>query len=888
MKKKILAALLGLIVSMQSVGLSVSSVGAVENDLLQIHDYEENAPDAAEMQIPVVTDRSLHFSEKCSDALIQALELDADSFEVIITYTDIETAEMNSPIVNRKISDYRETLEIEGCCADEIAEKCTEYRKQLNEECIYALRTERAEQILSDLNINKEDAICAERSAKILCVLTSEQLGKAIDNELVCSIVLSSELAELEGTAEILLSEASENTKPPTDEEEPTTVVTITDVFKGDAGAESEGWKSADFCGEDAPDINTSEKELISQDSDIDPNNSENALESSDEQEYICSSKPLRLICTNENEKEYFHGSVIRKEFELRSSFDVDAYDITVSSCDGVDITKEPVYVVDAYGITSVVLEFKVRDAYEFGNICFSISPSAQEGDSLEEPASFEQNIYCYHDSDHDYVSTISLDCLSDCSEKLRDHLSAINRQGECIDNYGQLVKSAKAPNSVTDYSLSVGGYISWTDYNGGVHPAEDLTVMVFTVNGSSRSIIAITHTSSAGGYSCSIPTDGSSKNILVMVMSQGTNVTVKNTSNTTYTHEISITASVGLAKVSYTAPNNTDVGKSISIQQAMALANKYIYSLDSAYLDNVNVIFPDNGGSRFSPSLKTIYIEPNDEFDWDVAQHEYGHYVQHTYNIANSPGGSHTLSGNLADDRKNKSAGIRLAWGEGWATYFAINLQKEMAAASLNIPNVGDTHYQDIGTSIDLDIENLPSYYWKGEANEATVCAVLYDMTDGHNSSEDDHVYFANNNIWDITKSNHCTTLSQFITAFYAASFPFSTRLDLGSTLSRYKVAAKPNAPTGITTNTPTFSWVNQGGSVNYPNNKFRLAFYDHNYNLILRTDYTTASSQVLTAAQWTQIKNADSTVYYLVESKQTNSPETGSYYSTKKTLTF
>lgn len=48
-------------------------------------------------------------------------------------------------------------------------------------------------------------------------------------------------------------------------------------------------------------------------------------------EEIISSAKPLRLICKNENEKEYIHGSVIRKEFELLSNIKSDAYDVTIS-----------------------------------------------------------------------------------------------------------------------------------------------------------------------------------------------------------------------------------------------------------------------------------------------------------------------------------------------------------------------------------------------------------------------------------------------------------------------------------------------------------------------------------------------------------------------------
>ncbi len=45
--------------------------------------------------------------------------------------------------------------------------------------------------------------------------------------------------------------------------------------------------------------------------------------------------------------------------------------------------------------------------------------------------------------------------------------------------------------------------------------------------------------------------------------------------------------------------------------------------------------------------------------------------------------------------------------------------------------------------------------------------------MTDGYNlSGDDDNVWYANDNIWDITKNSNCTTLSEFLAAFYVAGF--------------------------------------------------------------------------------------------------------------------
>lgn len=605
----------------------------------------------------------------------------------------------------------------------------------------------------------------------------------------------------------------------------------------------------------------------------------------------FCSDKPLHLICKNEEEKVYAHGSTIKKQFDIDTCYDVNAYEIVLSSYEGVNIVEKPTYIFNN-GTPYVELAFTVLDSCEIGNINFTLRPLTQVYDEEASQFCLEQNVYCYHDSEYDYVSTVYLDCLSEYSENLKKHLLDIDRQGELIEEVEQDPILVREPDGSIRYSHEVAGYISWTDIDGGVHAADGVKVELYSVNGSTETLVGSTYTVSSGGYSISFSSSNTSQTVKYKVASEGTYVTVKQASSpySTYKYESSTFSVNTFTKASYTANKSTNVGQSISIQQAMALANKYIYSLDSSYLPNINVAFPDSGGTRYSSSQNKIFIEQNDEFDWDVAQHEYGHYVQDYYNIENNPGYSHRFSDNLADRYSSKSIGVRLAWGEGWATYFAINLQNKMSAASMNIPNVGDTHYKDIGTTIDEDIEYLATNRRKGEANEATVCAVLYDMTDGYDSSEDDNVWFSNSDIWNITKSSNCTTLSEFITAFYASTFPFYTRLNLGSTLTRYNVAAALNSPTGLNTNTPTFSWTPQGGSVNYPNNSFSLVFYNSNYETILETDDTTSTSRQLTSNEWSSIKNSTSTVYYLVKAKQTPSlntePETGPYYSTKMTL--
>ncbi|MFO0556936.1 MAG: hypothetical protein U0269_02845 [Polyangiales bacterium] len=73
----------------------------------------------------------------------------------------------------------------------------------------------------------------------------------------------------------------------------------------------------------------------------------------------------------------------------------------------------------------------------------------------------------------------------------------------------------------------------------------------------------------------------------------------------------------------------------------------------------------PPGGTSYFVPGRNYIYLLGGpmdiDEYDRPVILHEFGHFVEANYSRTSSPGGSH--DGSPTDPR--------LAWGEGWGTWF-------------------------------------------------------------------------------------------------------------------------------------------------------------------------------------------------------------------------
>jgi hypothetical protein len=126
---------------------------------------------------------------------------------------------------------------------------------------------------------------------------------------------------------------------------------------------------------------------------------------------------------------------------------------------------------------------------------------------------------------------------------------------------------------------------------------------------------------------------------------------------------------------------------------------------------------FSLNGSSRY------IYVGVLRYYDDTVIAHEIGHYMDNMFSNSDSPGGSHFL-GDDAED-------IRLAWGEGLATFLGSSSRKYR-----NYPTP-EIYVQTDGRALNFgyEIEHLTGANIVGKTgstNEVAVTAALWDVTDG------------------------------------------------------------------------------------------------------------------------------------------------------------
>ncbi len=177
---------------------------------------------------------------KLSDELQKAYDNGDTSFEARIGYYDADTSDLYA-IIKQKRAEYREKLSKEISDMTEVSEKTHAYSKQLEQELVYPPRAERVEEILDAIGVDHKDVVYPLWCSEFNCTLNREQLQKAVDNDLVNSIILKKEL---------YVDSSAMTTTLPTTDTTTTTFVTTTYYFeittkpeitlKGDANLDGE------------------------------------------------------------------------------------------------------------------------------------------------------------------------------------------------------------------------------------------------------------------------------------------------------------------------------------------------------------------------------------------------------------------------------------------------------------------------------------------------------------------------------------------------------------------------------------------------------------------------------------------------------------------------
>lgn len=438
---------------------------------------------------------------------------------------------------------------------------------------------------------------------------------------------------------------------------------------------------------------------------------------------------------------------------------------------------------------------------------------------------------------------------------------------------------------ATTSQSTLYGTY-GWEDEFGIIHPMRYMLIELY-VDGAKHST---TYTDEDGYYRFRF-SHSDTVSCCLYARSEGENVLVrKNTlAGSSY---ICVSETVQLTPGSshpfYRFIPNKEVGqKAFSVAQALIMGAKYVEAMGKTP-PSVTCHFPKSL-DQYSSFWNVVDITLDAWCFWDIILHEYGHRLQHYYDIEDSPGGSHYINEDQISVH-GKDKGIKLAWGEGWPTFFGIVVTQHFKADLIGVPRVGDTFYNSFGDHGEWSV-NLETIHSRGEGCEQSIFAVLYDLYDGEglNTESWDTVSIPEAILFNAVVNSKAKTFSSFYNYFISNYYSVNDGA-IGEILSRYGFASTNlHVSSGALSylSVPTFSWT-AGGYTSNTFNEFQLAFYNAYDSLILKTTTQTGTLYTLKKVQWAQILSSSGNTFSVaVIAYQNNSPQTGGYYSSRLTCT-
>lgn len=429
-------------------------------------------------------------------------------------------------------------------------------------------------------------------------------------------------------------------------------------------------------------------------------------------------------------------------------------------------------------------------------------------------------------------------------------------------------------------------GTYEWEDENGVLHPLRFILIELYIGGKKSDS----TYTSSTGYYSFTFDVSGE-QSCYLYARSEGDKVLVRKNTITGSSYICKSETITVIAGYSYPfyryIPHDSAGQKALIVAQALVYGTKYVEEM--GYTAPSTICHYPKSSNQFSSFWNVVDITETACDYWDIILHEYGHKLQHYYDIENSPGGSHVINSDLIDIH-GKDKGLRLAWGEGWPTFFGILVTQYYGSWMNNVPRVNDNRYNSYSTDSSGSLREWNSSLESpgialGEGCEMSIFAALYDFYDASSSLEPwDELSLSHSVLFDAVVTSHAHTFSEFITYFYDNYYSPNDG-KLGAILTRHGfTSTNLRVASSLTYDKmPTFTW-NAGGPSSNTFNSFSLIFYNQLNTKLLTTEEQTDTSYTLTADQWVKILSTKyDTFSVVIVSKQTDKPSTGEYYSTK-----
>ena len=282
--------------------------------------------------------------------------------------------------------------------------------------------------------------------------------------------------------------------------------------------------------------------------------------------------------------------------------------------------------------------------------------------------------------------------------------------------------------------------------------------------------------------------------------------------------------------------PGKSNRANAFEISQAQLIPYRYFNKISGRNIPEVSIIYPFKIPNVSCYVNNYIYIEEYDYYDWDVLNHEYGHYICDYFDICDTVWKEHRTGEDLALNF-GKSKGLKLAYSEGLATYFSLASQMYFSTEFCNIPRVCDEKYEDLNK--DLIPRVLVDYSKElygsknkthrfGEGVEDSITSLLIKLLDNV-SRPYDTVHLTDKQMWDVISLKERTHISSLINDLLESYPHLKNEIAILLEAERFSDSLNNNftyLSTNPTFNCWDFSWNINSNGVAKPN-KFDLIFY-------------------------------------------------------------
>jgi pre-peptidase len=363
-----------------------------------------------------------------------------------------------------------------------------------------------------------------------------------------------------------------------------------------------------------------------------------------------------------------------------------------------------------------------------------------------------------------------------------------------------------------------------------GVEPSRPIRLATVEVRDANKSggqaILATTATDINGNFAVTV-VDSSTRTIAFRVLSDSSAVAGLFLEVTNVNGQVN--------NYAVTSPNFPNHGPTVNLSMGTVTGmigaggepfNIYDVALNSMmFLRDLNGIYPDSAnnlllewepfsGVTATNFLSTGLIQVGDPSAYNdtVIQHESGHYARKVYSATDSPGGIHHLT--------NCNQDLRLAWEEGWATFFgqAVRLHFDLPNPQLYVKTTGQAGPGHL--DFYFDVEQEAPYACDGSASEVVVYAALWDLIDSAATPDaspgeedaSDWMAAPESSVWDVMKNYIRTatnrTLEDFWDGWFMQGEGFATQIRdvfANQVVQFYEDADEPNETPALAKPFPT-----------------------------------------------------------------------------------